>query len=127
MMTPLATQTEQWIEKACREFSEAIGWPLHFSRADPIDGLQSEAELPDAAEGCCWSTQIVDGEQPVGTLWIDLPDDLQDDRSYLTVCRLAELFGDLITRLSTASKSLDSRRRRSFASIRTSGRSASKR
>ena len=96
-----------WIEGICRQFSEITSWPLKFHPA--TDG----GAIKDANSDfeCCWQSDIHDGQDRVGQLRIDLPEDATIDRSFLTISKLADLYGHLIGRLSAANHTLDSRTR----------------
>ncbi|MEX2288207.1 MAG: GAF domain-containing SpoIIE family protein phosphatase [Planctomycetaceae bacterium] len=107
-MTKLATETYDWVDGLCRQFSEATSWPMQFLPAD-----QPAAKRPDAknsrSDEYCWSKEISDGGTPIGKVVLNLPSDKRDDRSFLAISSLSELFADMTGRLAAASRQLASR------------------
>lgn len=103
-MTTLKTDAERWIHRLCRQFSDATGWPLSY-RSVEFD--QDAGDLGE--ETPCWQADIQDGVARVGRLKIDLPERARNDRSYLAVVELADVVGQMLNRLATSSRILESR------------------
>ncbi|MFN0197015.1 MAG: PP2C family protein-serine/threonine phosphatase [Planctomycetaceae bacterium] len=89
----------------CRQFTDATGWPLSFRSSE----IEQDADDLAQEEQVCWQTEVTDGESRVGRLKIDLPERAKTDRSYLSVVELAEVFGQMLTRLATSARLLESR------------------
>jgi sigma-B regulation protein RsbU (phosphoserine phosphatase) len=106
-MPTLTTDSQTWIQDLCRQFSDATGWPLQYTLFDSTDSKRSTDFKADP--NWCWSKEISDGDQPVGHLHIDLPENPQADRSFLAVCDLAEITGELLNRLTASNRNLESR------------------
>jgi phosphoserine phosphatase RsbU/P len=107
-MTLLAVEIEDSLQAACREFTEATGWPLRFIPLATVEdaGLQTALQSdPD----CCWFAEINDGIQRLGYLHISLPECGAADRSYLMICDLADLLARQLNRLAVTTRALTSR------------------
>ncbi|MGE3314118.1 MAG: PP2C family protein-serine/threonine phosphatase [Planctomycetaceae bacterium] len=107
-MPKLTGASPDWISGVCRKFAAATNWPLHFTAVASDDGDQVEARLKSDSD-CAWLRAIEDGTHRVGFLHLSLPDREEQDRSFLTVCELAEITADLLARTLSASRSLESR------------------
>ena len=107
-MTTSLTESHRQIPQVCRQFSDATGWTLEFTRVDAVTAEEFESFLEQSTD-CCWHTEINDGDERLGYLHITLPEDSAVDRNLVTVCRLAELVAQLINRGCEASRSLSSR------------------
>lgn len=92
----------EWILDVCRRFSDATNWPLLFSPHD-VHRRQS----PE----CCWSSTVMRRGKPFGRLHFDLPQDPGNDRSFLSVCEMAEVVSQLISQSLSASYSLEKQKR----------------
>lgn len=107
-MLKLSSAPPDWITNVCRQFSAATNWPLNFTAVNGDDADVLESRLRNDSE-CAWVHPVEDGNQRVGYLHLSLPAAEEQDRSYPAVCNLAELAGDLLTRVLTSSRSLESR------------------
>ncbi len=94
----------------CCRFSTATGWPLLFApRGADVDERSDQPVTGDLDR--CWAVELNDGDELLGRLQIELPQDERRDRSFLSVCELAEIVAGLINRFLSAQKGLDSRTR----------------
>jgi len=105
----------EWIGEVCRRFSEATGWPLRFTpypegadeNDSSDDGYADEMFAHRASVECCWSAELKRGDDALGLLHIDLPQDPGDDRSFLAVCDLATLTAESLSRVLTLSHAVE--------------------
>ena len=89
-----------WIAQISDRVSAATGWPLRF-RPLPADETSSRhAET-------CWSADVRRGEDILGQLQIDLPDDPGRDPAFQSTCELGESLSALISQLVTACDRLE--------------------
>jgi sigma-B regulation protein RsbU (phosphoserine phosphatase) len=103
------TAAHDWIHDTCRRFSDATGWPIRYVVPSESTAVgKSAGQQPDMAEHC-WSRELHDGDEPAGWLQIDLPAEVERDRSFLAVCDLATLLAELMSELITVRRSLDRR------------------
>ena len=105
-----AANTHELIESVCAQFSDATGWTLEFT---PV---AEDSESQDWLHSCetdrrCWHGEIHDGQQRIGSLSLDLPEDRSQDRSYPAISRLADLATQLLNRICTMVRVLDDRNR----------------
>ena len=107
-MSILATETHDLIPAICQQFTEATGWPLQFQRgADPgppQNDVQQDSE-------CCWSATVEDGAAPVGRLRLNIPAVDAETRNFVPVSELAGMLAELISRLTAATRRLESQTR----------------
>lgn len=104
------TDGTDWIAEVCRQFTEATGWPLHFSDVSEAAGKRSpEGNASVFSE--CWSMELHCGERLVGRLHIDLPHDPGLDRRFLAICELADITGHLVSRLLNTVAALEQKSR----------------
>ena len=96
------------IEGICRRFSDATGWPLVFAPTGS-DRFNTIASLRERDHETCWSAEISDGDRRIGYLCMELPREVEDDRSFSAICVLAEIVVSLISDVSSATQSLASR------------------
>jgi sigma-B regulation protein RsbU (phosphoserine phosphatase) len=107
-MTTLAAGPHTWIRDSCRQFSDAAGWELKFlpalnGRADDVESrLRADAES-------CWYSEVTDGHGRIGFLQLVMPADLRNQHSFSSVGDLADAFAQLISRLATAGRLVESR------------------
>ncbi|MDA0836087.1 MAG: SpoIIE family protein phosphatase [Planctomycetota bacterium] len=104
-MTTLKTDSERWIHRLCRQFSDATGWPLSYRSVE----FEQFADEQEPGESVCWHSDIHDGIERVGRLKIDLPERARNDRSYLAVVEIADVVGQMLNRLARSSRVLESR------------------
>lgn len=102
-MTTLKTDAERWIHRLCRQFTDATGWPLSYR------STEFEEHAGEVDETACWQADVHDGMARVGCLKIDLPERARQDRSYLAVVELADIVGQMLNRLASSSRVLESR------------------
>lgn len=100
----------EWLDRVCREFSEATAWRLSFTMAETADSSHVESRLREDAR-CCWLTEIEDGHDRLGFLHLELPDDAARDRGYLATVQLAEVVAQLVKRLAAANRNLETHSR----------------
>lgn len=109
-VTPAATSDSQTIQTLCRRFSNLVGWPVKYAPAESERAAELEQWLL-APSDCCWAADVSDGQQRAGYLYIDLPPDSTADRSFLTVCGLAEVFAELLSAVAESRRSVESQTR----------------
>jgi len=109
-MTILATETQDMIPALCSRFTEATGWPLQFTPTEADNRERIEAELRQSPE-LCWIAEIEDGARPIGFLHLSYPEGSGDSRNLVPVCEMAGYIAQLLTRISTAVRHLESRTR----------------
>ncbi len=97
-----------WIGGICRQFGAATGWKLIFTGVNEQNRHSIESELA-TSPNCCWHTEIRSGLVRTGFLHIELPNDCRDDRSFLTICKLAEIVARMLNELSAVNESLECR------------------
>ncbi|HID23204.1 MAG TPA: hypothetical protein EYP14_12485, partial [Planctomycetaceae bacterium] len=102
--------TAELIRGVCRQFSEATGWPMHFRSIDEDAEEQDWLSASDDSS-CCWQGEIHDGRRLLGYLRLDLPVEAAQDRGFVTVRNLAELIAELLNRLCSTVRVLESRTR----------------
>jgi sigma-B regulation protein RsbU (phosphoserine phosphatase) len=107
-MTTLTAGPHTWIRDVCRQFSDASGWELRFLPAVPGKVEDVESRLRSDPESC-WFTEINDGQTPVGFLQLLMPADVRNRQSLSSVGDLADAFAQLIGRLATAGRLVESR------------------
>ncbi|MHC4879083.1 MAG: PP2C family protein-serine/threonine phosphatase [Planctomycetota bacterium] len=90
-----SSNTIEWIEGLCTEFSEATGWVLKFipDRGFDQDGFDRR-ELD-----WCWHAEITDGIARLGALHLDLPGLRNVALAFESAHRLADLIGNQINLL----------------------------
>jgi sigma-B regulation protein RsbU (phosphoserine phosphatase) len=98
----------EWIEGICRRFSDATGWPLNFAAAGS-ERFKTISCLQERDHESCWFAGISDGDHRIGFVWMDLPREARDDRSFLAICELSEIVVGLVSDISSSSQSLASR------------------
>ncbi|HEX4073648.1 MAG TPA: GAF domain-containing SpoIIE family protein phosphatase [Planctomycetaceae bacterium] len=108
MTTVAAVSPHAWIHDVCRSFSDAAGWELKFIPTGGGRTEDIETRLRADPESC-WFTEVSDGQAPVGFLQLVLPVDVRNKQSLSSVGDLADAFAQLINRLATAGRSLESR------------------
>jgi sigma-B regulation protein RsbU (phosphoserine phosphatase) len=108
MTTVAAVSPHAWIHDVCQNFSEAAGWELKFIPTGGGRTEDIETRLRADPESC-WFTEISDGQAPVGFLQLILPADVRNKQSLSSIGDLADAFAQLINRLATAGRSLESR------------------
>lgn len=97
----------EWINVACRRFSDATGWPLTFIPIDKFDDETTDFDLPESIIG--WRSEIRNG-QPIGHLQIVVPAERSCfDSTFMAVSELADTFALMVNQLATTSRSLDCR------------------
>jgi phosphoserine phosphatase RsbU/P len=107
-MTTLVAGPHVWIRDVCRQFSDAAGWELKFLPA--ANGRKEEIESRLRADpDSCWYSEVTDGHGPLGYLQLILPADVRNQRSFSSVGELADAFGQLISRVATAGRLVESR------------------
>lgn len=99
-----------WIATVCRDFSQATGWPLQYTPAAAVEAAKLESRLQSDPE-CCWWAAVENGQGRAGFLHIDLPDDPERDHSFLAVCELGRIVADLLSRVLSTARQLESRTR----------------
>lgn len=107
-MTTLAAGPHTWIRDSCRQFSDAAGWELKFLPASNGRADDVEARLRADAESC-WYSEVTDGHGRIGFLQLVMPADLRNQHSFSSVGDLADAFAQLISRLATAGRLVESR------------------
>lgn len=107
-MTTVAAGPHAWIRDVCRQFSDAAGWELKFVPTLTGRGADVETRLRADPESC-WFTEITDGQGPIGFLQLVLPADVRNRQSLSSVGDLADAFAQLISRLATAGRLVESR------------------
>lgn len=106
-MSTVSARNDFSVDAVCQRFAEATGWPLRFAPAGTADADRLDhGDLDD-----CWRRELHDGTQKLGCLWIEPPEHPWQDSGYSSVCQLAELTGDLLSRYLGSSRLLDSRSR----------------
>lgn len=102
--------THDWIHDLCFQFTEATGWPLEFL---PVSkNSESTRRRLENDSDCRWFTEIHDGHRRKGFLQISVPrSEDGTDPALLSVCDLAEVIAKLLNRLSTTTRTLDSKSR----------------
>jgi phosphoserine phosphatase RsbU/P len=107
-MTTLTAGQHVWIRDVCRQFSDASGWELRFLPAATgrVEGVESRLRSDPES---CWSTEISDGQGPIGFLQLLVPADIRNRQSLSSVGDLADVFAQLINRLATAGRLVESR------------------
>jgi sigma-B regulation protein RsbU (phosphoserine phosphatase) len=109
-MTIATIDDPKWIEVICRRFSDATGWPLNFAAAGS-ERFNTISSLQERDHESCWFAEINDGDHRIGYVWMDLPREERNDRSFLAICELGEIVVGLISDISSSSQSLASRSR----------------
>lgn len=109
-MEQTATQSMEWIQTICDQFTEITGWPLRFTPAKPGERKSLEAELCQS-EKYCWYESISDGTRCLGYLYVSLPDETANDHLFVTAIKFAELVGGLISRVEMMNASLETKTR----------------
>jgi len=107
-MPTLALPATDWIAETCRRFSTASGWRLSYTPVADASADVLEARMRSDAE-CCWFRAVEDGQQRVGFLHLQLPENAGHDRAFTTVCDMAEMTADLIDHALSTAKALESR------------------
>ncbi len=108
VMSKVKNDSFDWIQQVCDRFTTATGWPIKFMPVAPEE-LSDFASLNRDAPERCWSADIDDGKNKTGILYIDLPENPEDDRSFLAICEIAEIIASLLKKTATAKRLLDSR------------------
>jgi len=107
-MTTVAASPHAWIRDVCRQFSDAVGWELNFLPAMNGGGEELEARLRADPESC-WYSEVADGQSRIGFLQLVLPADVRNHHSFSSVGDLADVFAQLLSRLATAGRLVESR------------------
>lgn len=98
-MIQLARKTQDLIQDLCGQFGETTGWPLRYvsAGAESLAAIQARAaEFGSQAS----FHPIDDGENPVGLLILQSPDDQPVELYAEPVRALAEQIGDLLSQLA---------------------------
>ncbi len=131
----------QWTRQVCRRFTQATGWKLDFEPASDVEEtLKSSGSLSAAKittqddpsadmndanafetgavvqqgmwdEEGFWRADIHDGENTIGRLSLELPDDPQADRTFLTAQAIAEILCEVFCRAAAASRTIETHSR----------------
>ena len=96
------TETSEWINKLCWQFTAATGWPLHFF---PVDQTENET----SRNSCCWQTEVRDEIATRGFLRIDQPHNRELDESFLSACNVADALAQLASQTCATHQSLSRR------------------
>ncbi len=106
-MNHLSQDTQSLFPAVCRQFSHATGWTLAFLRAEgDFDTL--EARFANDSD-CCWFTEITDGREPIGVLYLTPSEHLHPACTFVQVTDLADTIADLLNRLCTSTRRLEVR------------------
>jgi sigma-B regulation protein RsbU (phosphoserine phosphatase) len=103
-MTTVATIGATWIDDVCRRASEALGWELEFQPAAD-DSPWRGADEP------LWQADIHDGAELTGRLRLAPAQTDADEADLRTAVATASLVAELVGRLATANRKLESRSR----------------
>lgn len=103
-MSTTATIGRTWIDDVCRRASDALGWNLVFQSADG----ESPFGVRDGSEQL-WQADIHDGAETAGHLNLSAADAYADEADLRTAVATADLVADLLSRLATANRKLESR------------------
>lgn len=96
------TNTAEWLNATCTEFSDATGWDLKFipARDDDVPGFDRR-ELD-----WCWHTEISDGEQRYGAIHLDVPGLSTPALTFDSAYRLAELCASHVNQILAHKRTL---------------------
>lgn len=81
------TNTEEWLDGLCQEFSDSTGWVMKFVR----DTGRLETGFDRRELDWCWHTEINDGVKRVGAFHLDVPGLARPSLSFESAHRLADL------------------------------------
>ena len=116
-------QTQDLVDRVCREFTRATGWPLRYESGEgegsgcaavsaTSDGgssgavatvsgpARTRARRP-AHQETSWRVDLRDGHQQAGILRIDRPTKKRPDREFLQACNLADVIAEILARVVT--------------------------
>lgn len=102
--------TDSWtfVTGLCRKFTDATGWPLHFTPTLETDASVVESRLRGEAD-CCWIGEIENGGGCVGFLHLTLPEFAKRDQSFVPISELTVGLAELISEYYTAQHKLQMR------------------
>ncbi len=103
------SRTQDLILTIAQRFTDATGWPMEFVLADEVDG--EEPWLAEDNGLHVWRSEVHDGRHLLGYLCLRLPGDPKYDRAYLMAQSLAELVCELINRICSLGRTLETRTR----------------
>lgn len=98
-----SSNTVQWLETLCSDFSSATGWDLRFvpDRGEQQDGFDRR-ELD-----WCWHAEINDGDNRWGAFHLDVPRRSQPTLTFDSAYRLAELLAVQANRVLAAQRQVN--------------------
>lgn len=98
-----SSNTTDWLNALCADFSAATGWDLHFvpDHGDEQDGFDRR-ELD-----WCWHAEITDGERRCGAFHLDVPRRTEPSLTFDSAYRLADLLAVQANRVLAAQRHVE--------------------
>ena len=112
-------QTQDLVDRVCREFTRATGWPLRFEAgghdgpsapksaaarggggvATAVAPAKARQRRRSAHQETSWRVDLRDGSHQSGFLRIDRPTRKQPDREFIQACHLADVIAEILARV----------------------------
>ena len=103
-------QTQDLVDRVCREFTRATGWPLRYEAgsepAAEVGGVATVAPAGpkgkarrSAHQKTSWQATLSAGHQQSGLLRIDQPTRKAPDGEFLRACDLADVIAEILARV----------------------------